>query len=424
MANSPVSDNLSPVLQLPTKQESSSRKSPDPDPVIEVGILTGGFDRPYAYGLTMALASMQMAVEIIGGDEVDSPEMHSTAGIQFLNFYGDPRNTSGRLSKAARVAKFYARIVRWAALTRSRIFHILWNNKFQLFDRTVLMLYYKALGKRVILTAHNVNAAERDGDNSVINRLSLKVQYRLAEHIFVHTAKMKEELTSGFGVRPDAVTVIPFGLNNSVPTTEMTPAAAKRRLGIGEDEKVILFFGALRPYKGVEYLISAFRELSVNHPDYRLVIAGEPKSGTEDYTERIKESIAADVARGRILARLEFIPDSETELYFKAADLLVLPYTVIFQSGVLFLGYSFGTPAVATDVGSFAEDIVEGETGYVCKAHDASDLARVIERYFRSELFRELHSRRKRIREYAEAGHSWKEVGTVTRAVYRELLRK
>ena len=100
--------------------------------------------------------------------------------------------------------------------------------------------------------------------------------------------------------------------------------------------------------------------------------------------------------RGRILLRAEFIPDDETEVYFKAADVLVLPYRHIYQSGVLFLGYSFGLPVLAADVGSLKDEIVEGKTGFVFRPEDPVDLARTIERYFASDLYAELNSRGRR----------------------------
>ena len=95
-----------------------------------------------------------------------------------------------------------------------------------------------------------------------------------------------------------------------------------------------------------------------------------------------------------VIERIEYIPDEETELYFKAADVLILPYTHVFQSGVLFLGYSFGLPAIAADVGTLKEEIIEGQTGFVFKPQDSSDLASKIDKYFKSELFRNLESRR------------------------------
>jgi glycosyltransferase involved in cell wall biosynthesis len=101
---------------------------------------------------------------------------------------------------------------------------------------------------------------------------------------------------------------------------------------------------------------------------------------------------------------------------------LVLPYIHVFQSGVLFLAYSFGLPVVATDVGSVRDEIVDERTGFLCKPRDPVDLARGLNRYFESDLFKSLESRRQDIRDYANAKHSWQIVGDVTRNVYSELL--
>ena len=117
-----------------------------------------------------------------------------------------------------------------------------------------------------------------------------------------------------------------------------------------------------------------------------------------------------------MIERIEYVPDADTEIYFKAADVLVLPYVHIFQSGVLFLGYNFGLPVIASDVGSLREDIVEGKTGFVCKPRDPVDLAKSIETYFSSELYRHLDARRQEIRDFANERYSWTRVGEITRA--------
>jgi glycosyltransferase involved in cell wall biosynthesis len=285
------------------------------------------------------------------------------------------------------------------------------------------MLYYKLQRKKIALTAHNVNAGTRDSNDSFLNRFTLRMQYRLADHIFVHTERMKNQLVQGFGIRPRDVTVIPFGINNSVPDTALTRAGAKQRLGV-ENVKTILFFGRIGPYKGLEFLVEAFERLAAKDEGYRLIIAGELAPGCEKYYRDIQQSISSDAVRVRIIQKNQYIPDDETELYFKAADVLVLPYTQVFQSGVLFLGYNFGVPAIATDVGSLKEDIVEGKTGFISQPRDPVDLARTIERYFASDLFSGLNDRRGEIREYARARHSWDVVGEMTRLVYTRLVEQ
>ena len=196
---------------------------------------------------------------------------------------------------------------------------------------------------------------------------------------------------------------------------------AKRRLGLAEGEKTILFYGAIRPYKGLEYLVEAFRRLAARDAGYRLIIAGEPKKGSERYVERIRRALDERMISGRVTQVIGYVPDEDTELYFKAADVLVLPYTEVFQSGVLFLGHSFGLPVIATDVGSFGEEIVEGRTGLLCKPRDGLDLAAAINAYFESDLFRDLSTRRQEIKDYAEERHSWGLVAEATRAVYGQL---
>src|SRR5438477_9622013 len=252
------------------------------------------------------------------------------------------------------------------------------------------------MGKYLVLTAHNVNTRSRDGTDNWLNRCTLRIQYQLVDHIFVHTRQMKTELIDEFGVGDDKVSVIPFGVNNTVPNTNMASADAKRMLGIADSDKTLLCYGQIAPYKGLDYLIAALAQLLKGDGSYRLIIAGKPK-WNQTYWSQIKQQIRDNGVQHRIIERIEHVPDEETELYFKAADVLVLSYTQVFQSGVLFLGYSFGLPAVVTDVGSLKEQVVEGETGLVAKPRDSSDLAKTIEKFFSSELFCELEIRRSRI---------------------------
>ena len=189
-----------------------------------MALLTGGSDKPYVFGLTTSLTSKGAALDLIGSDELNCPEFHGQPGVTFLKLRGDQRPDASFVRKVSRVSMYYAKLIRYAATAEPRIFHILWNNRFESFDRTLLMLYYKLLGKRIVLTAHNVNAGRRDAKDTRLNRLTLGIQYRLADRIFVHTEKMKRELIEEFSVQGSRVTVIPFGINNSVPNTSLTPA--------------------------------------------------------------------------------------------------------------------------------------------------------------------------------------------------------
>ena len=193
-----------------------------------MALLTGGADRPYALGLTAALTGQGMAVDFIGSDDLNLPELRNNHLVNFINLRGDQNPTANLPRKVARILTYYWRLIRYAATAKPKVFHILWNNKFELFDRTLLMLYYKLFGKKLIFTAHNVNIRKRDLTDTGLNRFSLRVQYRLVDYIFVHTERMKRELLSEFGIQEKKVSVIPFGINNTVPNTELTTLDAKR----------------------------------------------------------------------------------------------------------------------------------------------------------------------------------------------------
>jgi D-inositol-3-phosphate glycosyltransferase len=398
---------------------ASISRSRHSDSKISVALLTGGSDRHYVYGLSRTLGAKGATIDLIGSDELDEPELRATRGVNFINLRGDQRPDANFPNKVIRVCSYYVKLIRYAAVSQMKVFHILWNNKFPLLDRTLLMLYYKLMRRKLVLTAHNVNIGKRDRKDTRLSRFTLRMQYHLTDHIFVHTEKMKSELMREFRVATNRVTVIPFGINNAVPRTDLSLSEARRRLGIRDSDKAILFFGKIGPYKGLDYLIAAFQRNAEQYADYRLIIAGTPRGGSEEYWGAMQERIYRDA---RILVRAEFIPDHDIEVYFKAADVLVLPYRHIYQSGVLFLGYSFGLPVLAADVGSLREEIVEGETGFLFRPDDPVDLARAIDRYFTSDLFANLATRREKIQAFAACRHSWDTVGELTMRVYSELL--
>jgi glycosyltransferase involved in cell wall biosynthesis len=418
-ASNMVPDQHSVGLSVP---ESTLTITSQPSTAPHVSLLTGGGDKPYALGLVGALTSEGIFVDFIGSDDLNVPAVLNDPHVNFFNLRGDQRVDTSPFAKVRRVIKYYIKLIGYSATAQPKLFHLLWNNKFELFDRTLLMLYYRILGKKIALTVHNVNAGKRDSNDSWLNRISLKIQYHLTDHIFVHTERMKAELVLDFCIPKERVSVVPFGINNTVSHTNLSSAEAKRQLGLNASDKALLFFGNIAPYKGLEYLIGALSELLKEDRNYCLMIVGNPKKSRHHWSE-IQQNIASSGIGDRIIEKIEYIPDEETELYFKAADVLILPYAHVFQSGVLFLGYSFGLPAIAADVGSLKDEIIEGKTGFVFKPQDSSDLAGNIEEYFKSELFHNLETRRTQIKEYANERYSWSKVATITTAIYVDLLR-
>ena len=393
----------------------NSRISP-----LQIALFTGGIDPHYASGLSRSLASLGIVVDLICNSEMKNPEMGETSNLRLFTLYASPQGRQNKLQKLLAILGVYARLIYYAVGSSAPIFHILWNYKFTLFDRTLLLIFYRLLGKRLVFTAHNVNAGARDGADTFLNRSSLRIQYRLMDQIFVHTQKMKDQLMQTFGVREDRISIIPFGMYDMVPQSALTSAEAKQRLGLSKSDRAILFFGRITPYKGIDLLVDAFARIARPDQSYRLVIAGEAMKESEQQWQRVQQTIAQSSMREQVVQHTRYIGDTEIEIYFKGADVLVLPYSQIFQSGVLFMAYSFGLPVIATDVGSFGRDIIEGATGFVCRPGDPADLARVIETYFSSELFRTIDQQRGRIKELIYASNSWDIAASKTSDVYAQ----
>ena len=135
----------------------------------QVAILTGGGDRPYALGLASSLIAEHVAFDFIGSNDLESPELRRDSHVQFLNLRGDMRPDAPLATKVIRVLRYYGRLTLYTLMSDAPIFHILWNNKVEFFDRTLLMLFYKLFGKRIVFTVHNVNIRKRDGNDGLLN---------------------------------------------------------------------------------------------------------------------------------------------------------------------------------------------------------------------------------------------------------------
>ena len=384
---------------------------------MKVSILTGGKDPPYALGLLSGLITKNIEIDFIGNSEMEKSKQVMNNNVVYYNLRGDQTENASFKEKVFRVIKYYYKLIVYASKTDSNIFHILWFNKFELVDRVFLNIYYKLLGKKVLLTAHNVNEHVRDERSNFYNKFTLKFMYKLVDHIFVHTDKMKKELMVNYNVKGNNITVVPFGVNNITPSTNISKDVAREKLNLDNSEKVLLFFGNIAPYKGLENLLLSLVELKYYYDNIKIIIAGRIKD-CHSYWEKIQTIIKEYDLDKYIITNPYFIPDEEVEYYFKAADVLIIPYKYIFQSGVLFLSYNFGLPVIVTDVGSLKEDVIEGKTGFVCRPEDPKDLGDTIIKYYQSDLYNNLEYKKDFIINYAYNKHSWDKVADITLKAY------
>lgn len=163
--------------------------------------------------------------------------------------------------------------------------------------------------------------------------------------------------------RHDVVTLSPHPLYDNFGEA-VTKTDARSFLGLQQDKTILLFFGFIRDYKGLDLLMQAYKKAYTK--DLLLVVAGEFYNNAQQYSELEKEL----GLEGTIEWRTDFIPDDKVRYYFSAADLIVQPYKTATQSGVTQIAYHFERPMLVTRVGGLAEIVPNGKVGYVCEVNE------------------------------------------------------
>jgi len=253
-----------------------------------------------------------------------------------------------------------------------------------------------------LLTAHYVLPPRPSRRQARSARRLFGAMDAVVAHSQHGAARLREEV----GVDPARVCVIPHGAFDYLTRLpEEAPLPAELE---GAEGPVILFFGLLRPYKGIDTLLRAFREL----PGAELWIVGNPRMDVEP----LRRLAAAATGRARFLTR--FVADAEIPAIFRRADLVVLPYRDAEHSGVLYTALAFGKPLVLSAVGGFAEVAASGAARLV-PPEDPAALAAALAELVRDEAARaELAAA---ARSAAAGPYSWDAVAAQTLALYKEL---
>jgi glycosyltransferase involved in cell wall biosynthesis len=151
----------------------------------------------------------------------------------------------------------------------------------------------------------------------------------------------------------------------------------KHDLGFDEDSLVLLFFGYVRKYKGLDILIEAFPKILSQNPNARLLIVGEFYDDPKEYLEIIKKLNIED----KVQVVNQFVPNEEVAKYYQSADVVILPYRSATQSGILNVAYGFYKPVIVTEVGGLAEFVDEGKTGFVVQPNSPDAIAEGIQKF-------------------------------------------
>jgi len=270
---------------------------------------------------------------------------------------------------------------------------------------------FKLRGKPVVFTVHNVLGHER----SQLFETASRWLFKLGDHFIVHTREGRRQMQVHYAIPDDRISVISHGSLDFHVKNYMDRDTIRQEFGIDPGHKVILLFGAVRPYKGVDTVLKAFSKVLPEVPDALLMVAGKLWQNWEPYQELMNTLAIADSVK----TFLEYIPSGEVYKYFEAADLVILPYHHFdSQSGVGGTALSFRKPMIVSDVGGLP-DLVKNRK-YVISPKDTYAFARCMIECLKDQ------SRLAAMAADAEtvaAEMSWSSIAQKTCAIYNNLLR-
>lgn len=230
------------------------------------------------------------------------------------------------------------------------------------------------LGKNIqkMFICHNVFPHERFPMDRFLTKLVLKK----GDSYIVHSKSDGEDLLT---IKPNAnYRQNPHPTYNAFKIRNITKEQARKELDTNMDEKLLLFFGFVREYKGLKHLLNAMPEVKDKLQNVRLMVVGSFGDDKEDYLKIIRDRQIEDcveVIDG-------YTPDHEVEKYFAACDLVVCPYESATQSGIVQIAYGFEKPVVATNVGGLPDVVVDGKTGYIVESGKPDAIADAVIRYY------------------------------------------
>ncbi|MDI6603126.1 MAG: glycosyltransferase family 4 protein [Patescibacteria group bacterium] len=252
---------------------------------------------------------------------------------------------------------------------------------------------------KLVLTAHEKSSIYEKHLNiftKLLFHLYETIIYRLTNKILVHTREHKNELLVKFKIDAEKVETIPHGVDQAKEVTLLEKQKIRERYNLG-NSVLITFLGAIRPNKGLEYLIAAFPKVLERRKGLVLVIAGGASPSHANYLGKLKSMVNDLELEGKVFFT-GFVKDLDIPAIVSASKLMVLPYVHITQSGVLYReAITYEKPIIATDVGGMAKVVQEYRIGLTVPPKNSEVLAGAILDLLNDEKKLELFCRNERL---------------------------
>lgn len=269
---------------------------------------------------------------------------------------------------------------------------------------------FKIKKKPVIFTVHNVLSHE----NSFLYFKMSQILFKLGDYFIVHSNINKRQMNEFYNIPCEKISVIPHGSLDFHIKKGVDRKKTREEIGIDPENMVILLFGAIRPYKGIDTAIKAFADIIMNVPEARLLITGRL---WEDWTP-YDQLITKLGINKYIMTYLEYIPSGDVYKFFEASDLCVFPYHHFdSQSGAGSVAISFRKPMIVSSVGGLP-DLVK-DPRWVVPPGNHSALARAVTTCLKDPNMIE---QMKSDAEIISHKFSWSEIADKTKKIYQQLL--
>jgi len=321
------------------------------------------------------------------------------------------------ISKLNKMLRYYKYLLNIYKLIRKEKYDVV---HFQFFRRIrVESIYFamlKLLGVRLAHTVHDVTPLNENKLDHLFNLLV----YKTADVLFVHSNSNKRTLTQQIKLNEQKIKVVPHGdFDSLIPDKIPTKSQAREFFGLSQGDNVILFFGAIKEYKGLDMLLNSLYLLVDKIDNLVVIIAGRPDPNKLEL--EYKNIISKIPNKIKIIFHTQYIPDQEVVKYFIASDAVILPYRRISHSGVLHLAYSFGKPVIATKVGDFEETIEDGKSGFIVSSISPESLSeKTILAFYNKSKLEEMG---KYARYLSESKYSWKISAETMRQIYGKMVK-
>lgn len=361
----------------------------------------------YDDGLCSGLSSAGVDVNLFSNynHAVDTNKKYKTYSLY--------KDSYGKRPRIVRAINYLVATIRSLSLSKRvgvRVVH------FHMFEVSVLEIFNIILAGlykfKVVTTVHDIETFS----NSKISRKLTQYYLDRNDKLIVHNKTSQNELLRIARVDVNQVVVIEHGnYIDYIDQSYVNSTTVKKRIIGAKGSNIVLFFGQIKEVKGLDVLLEAMSKVS--DKDVVLLIAGKSwKTSIEKYQKLIAQLGIAD----RVVVDNRYIPDNEVADYFSLADLVVLPYRRIYQSGVLIKAMSYKRAVLVSNLDAMMEMVIDEVTGFTFVSGNSDDLANKIDDVLSRPELRKVVA--ENAYELVATKHSWTEIGNKTKDLYENIV--